>query len=224
MLSRRFLLLGASLLLSGCVSIPPHALTVQDVRSLRVVSVEGVVAPDAKVIWPAVLQPLVEARMGPEHKPKLDTIPSAAGDAGPLPPPPAPLPVVPTAEKVAAVERELTAKLRQEVEPLLRQELAGTRPVRAVFRLHDLKIHSGVGRVLMVVLAGQSGDENTLVLSAQFIDAKTGAVVLELPRQGISGRGGYGVVNLGEGVLSSDPLVRMLTEFKTRLYNWLLKI
>lgn len=213
---KRFVVLACVVLLVGCVTAPPPSLSVDEINSLKVVAVEGAVAPVARSGWMSVTEDFKKSK-------GLVTVVKESGERDVAPQ--IIEPVLPVEELRAYVQREFDARVQKVFTPPLKTELKGTRPVKVVVRMHDALILSPGLRFGVMLLAGQSGDENRLDASIDVVDAATGKTLLSLPRQTIVGRGGGAGFNFtGNGpTIEPDPMVRMLVDLEQRFERWLLR-
>lgn len=206
--------LGAAL--AGCVTAAPPGLSAEEIDSLKVVAVEGALAPTARSGWMSVREDFKKSK-------GLATIVKESGERGVAPE--IIEPVLPIEELRAFTQQEFSKRVQNVFTAPLKAELKGKRPVKVVVRMHDALIFSPGARFAMVLLAGQSGDENRLDASIDVIEIATGKTILSLPRQTVIGRGGGAGFNFsGNGpVIEPDPMVRMLLDLEQRFERWLLR-
>jgi hypothetical protein len=206
-------LAAAAAFLAACVTTnPPHNLNVEDVRALRLERVDVVIDPAAPINWADLENEYIEKR----------------GEAA--------------KSSQASRERETKAardfaaarirdRARSVVEPALKSALDGRRPVTARIIVHRI----GIPTTFQVVVGGlfscalerpgtcRTGADSVMNVAVDFIDTRTGAVVLSYPRTVLTTQGGQ-KINMGTtGVFSHDPIERMLADLNGRLTSWLLK-
>jgi hypothetical protein len=205
-----------ALLISGCVSTAPRGLSLQEIQSLRLESVEGAVANDAAIEWPALEDEYLEPRIAaagpqPPGERNREAIARLGLD----------LNAVASEIRKAAAVRFNTA-VRSTMEGQLRTVLAGTRPVRAKVTLHGVSLPSLGQRFMRSLFFGTATDKSMLLASVALIDTRTGATLVNYPATSVSVPGGRSVIDLGgEGMLSSDPLIRLLTVYRGGFVAWL---
>lgn len=213
---KRFVALACAMLLAGCVAASPPSLSADEVGALKVVAVEGALAQAASSGWMSVTEDFKKSK-------GLVTIVKESGERDVAPQ--IIEPTLPREEFRAYVQREFNTRVQKVFAAPLQSELRGNRPVKVVVRMHNALILAPNQRFGAVLLAGQSGDENTLVASIDVVEAATGKTILSLPPQTITGRGGGSGFNFsGNGpVIEPDPMVRMLVELQQRFERWLLR-
>lgn len=216
LLVKRFAVLVCAVLLAGCVTAPPPSLSADEINSLKVVAVEGVLAQTARSGWMSVTEDFKKSK-------GLVTIVKESGERDVQPE--IIEPVLPVEELRAYIQREFNTRVQKVFAPPLQAALKGTRPAKVVVRMHGALILAPGARFGMMLLAGQSGDENTLDASIDVVDAVTGKTLLSLPRQTVIGRGGGAGFNFtGNGpVIEPDPMVRMLVDLQQRFDRWLFR-
>jgi hypothetical protein len=210
-----YLVLLAVAFVSGCVSGPPHGLTQDQVRSLKIIAVEGVVAPVARANWAVVTDEFRNAKgLNVFVKPSQER-----DEPQQIVEPPLPL-----AEFRAFVETRFAMRVQKAFGGPLKAAFAGTRPVKVIVTLHYASIPSGGQRAVSMMLSGQSGDENKLLASVELVDANSKKTIASMPQQLITGMGGGPGLDYSEGVLAieADPMIRMLNRLRSAFSTWLL--
>jgi len=217
MISRRalFILAGAPLLV-GCVSTQPqHALSLELVQSFKFAGIEGRIDPAISGTWLSMKEDFLKSKgiaipqpdyENPGGQPK---VPEFSHD-----------------ELRAFLGRQFSERLSKAFAGPMAQELKGTRPVRIVATLHFVDIPTPGARVMRTLLNGQSGNENTIIVSFDIVDARSGQSLLRLPNIREMGFGGVPVVELGPltvKVTDPDPMVRMLISLQPKFSAWLFK-
>lgn len=217
MISRRsFAALTGAALLAGCVSTQPkHDLSIDLVQSFKFAGLEGRIDPAISGTWLSMKEDFLKSKgiaipqpdyENPGGQPK---VPEFSHD-----------------ELRAFLARHFNERLSKAFAGPMAQELRGTRPVRIVATLHFVDIPTRGGRVMRTVLSGQSGNDNTIIVSFEIVDARSGQSLLRLPNIHEKGFGGEPVVDLGPltvKVTDPDPMVRMLISLQPRFSDWLLK-
>ncbi|POR53106.1 hypothetical protein [Bosea psychrotolerans] len=214
MLTRRLFALALTVALAGCVtSVPP--LSVDEIKTWKVVSVEGIVAPVARSGWMSVAHDFRKLK-------GLEIIVKPSEERGL--PQQIIEPALPLEEYRAYVASQFSQRVKTSFTGPLQGQFHGTRPVRIVVSMHDALILDGNARFGAILLSGQSGDENTLTASIDVIDARTGKTLLTFPQSITRGTGGsLGLALSGGPIIENDPMVRMLNQLHERFTTWLLK-
>ena len=154
MFSRIFYTFGLFLLVSACVSVPPHALSPTEFQKYRIthVSVEGV-----EVIrsWPAQEQTYVKSNPADfETVNRLQAEPASNFPA-----------------LRAHIQRVLDERFKLEFASQVTPVFTGTRPVKAIVRLKTFDVPSAARRVLV--------DQNAKIKAEiDLVDASTGVPVV----------------------------------------------
>jgi hypothetical protein len=197
----RFLLLAAlTVAAAGCVTTNPHNLSVDDVRALRLDRVDLVMDPGATIAWLDMKNEIESRGEAAKSSSRSRDEAQAARDF------------------VAARLRE---RARATVEPPLKATLAGTKPVTARIVVHGVSVPS-TAEMLVGVLA-PTPPASRMSVTVDFLDARTGVVVVSYPRTVLNTSGGQ-KLNMGTtGVFSHDPIERMMADLSNRLNSWLLK-
>lgn len=214
--------------LAGCVTTPPHSLTVQDIGSWKLVDVEGTFADNARVNWPKVEDAFIDANLprGPET--------TSEDDNGRLVTRPGERPAVTDEVRRAArlhAQAQFTDRTRRHMEPL-GAAMAGQRPVKIRTTLHRLDVPT-LGRqivagAIMAVAFGAGAataqNRSTMEVSTVVVDAKTEAVLVSYPQRTLTRQGGEasGVANSTDPYVG-DAVASMLGEYKNEFGRWLVK-
>jgi hypothetical protein len=224
MLIRRLFVLGAAAsLVSGCVTVAAHNVATDEIQSWKVATIETVVAPDARIIWPKVEEPFVE-----KHLPRGAATTFVSDDSGREATKPGERPPVTSEIRQAGrahFQRELNERARRYMEPI-RGVLLGRRPVKVVTTVYGLDVPT-MGRQIVNNLlfgSGTSGSQSKISLSTDIVDAKTGAVLLSYPKQFVSRQGGESLFALdASDPYSSDAAGGLLKQYHEQYFRWLLK-
>jgi hypothetical protein len=218
MISRRvFVILTGAALLAGCVSThqQQHSLSLDLVQSFKFAGIEGRVDPALRGSWLSMKEDFLKSKgiaipqpdyANPGGQPKE---PEFSAD-----------------ELRVFLGREFAERLKKAFAGSMAQEMKGTRPVRIVATLHFVDIPPLGARVMRSLLGGQSGNENTIIVSCDIVDAKSGQSLLRSPRIIEKGIGGTPVVDMGPLTMKltdPDPMVRMLISLQPKFSNWLFK-
>jgi hypothetical protein len=199
--------------LGACVTTTtPHDLSADNIRALRIERVELALDPAARIEWPQ----LAQARA------QFASVPAQADMTGSTPEPPEQPKLTPDQVRARATA-DLREKARSVLEPTLRSTLGGTRPIVARMTVNAVKIVTfGEGFAAGVILGPQVVTSGMLA-SVEFVDARTGAVLMRHPLTGVTTQGGY-KLNMGtSGTISHDPVERLMAAYGERLTSWLLK-
>jgi hypothetical protein len=135
----------AALALTGCATVAPSTVSVDDVRNFRPVSIEVKAAPDARIIWATGEEAYIRA-----------TGQTATVDA-----------FTPTPQAKAFLADLASQKLKSALDQKLAGVMSGSRPVRVVTTITGVDIPSA-GRKILV------GGSNQLRADTVILDAKTG--------------------------------------------------
>ena len=212
--TRRLFALALTAALAGCVTSAPP-LSVDEIKTWKVVSVEGIVAPVASSGWMSVAHDFRKLK-------GLEIIVKPSEERGL--PQQIIEPALPLEEYRAYIASQFSQRVKSSFTGPLQGGLHGTRPVRIVVSMHDALILDGNARFGATLLSGQSGDENTLTASIDVVDARTGKTLLTFPQSVTKGTGGALGLALGGGpIIESDPMIRMLNSLRERFTAWLLK-
>ena len=227
MLTRRILVLGATaLLLAGCQTTA-HTLSPSEVQSWKVAAIDTVVAPEARLTWPKVAEPIIDKHLprGPDE--------TYTNDSGREMTRPGQRPTItPEVQKIARVqmEAELHQRARRYMEPV-RGALIGQLPVKVITTVHRLDIPSTGLQIAQAVIGGLIGgvgaaqSESTMILSTDIVDAKTGAVLLSYPKNTVvlpGGENSWMMSNAGDPY-SGDAAAALLKKYHDGYLPWLLK-
>jgi hypothetical protein len=207
-----FAALGAVVLAACVTTTPPHGLSVDNVRALRLERVEVAIDPAAQINWSELTSGLATAQAAPVQNDMTGSIPD-------IPEPPRLSPEQSRANAMA----NMREKARTVLEPTLKSTLNGMKPVNARVTVHYVKVAGFFEGLAKHMIIGPGAAQSTMVVSVDFIDARSGATVVSYPRTGLSTEGGY-KLNMGTtGAISHDPIERMFASLNDRLTSWLLK-
>jgi hypothetical protein len=197
---RRGFVVGALLLLAGCMGAPPHALAPSDFQKYRIadVSVEGV-----EVIrsWPTQEEIFVKSGgADADTVNRLHTEPASN------------FPAV-----RAHFHRALTERFRQELNAQVRPIFTGSRPVKAVVRLKTFDIPSGARRVLV-------DQDAKIKAEIDLVDPATGATIVKYdgPFRTKWMVGGVATV-IAVALETSDMGYTLITDYVADYRDWLLQ-
>ena len=197
---RRCFLLGATLLLAGCITAPPHSMAVSDFQKYRIadVRVEGI-----EVIrsWPPQEEIFVKAgRADAEMVNRLHTEPASNFPA-----------------LRAHFQQVLDDRFKLEFSSQVAPIFTGTRPLRAVVRLRTFDVPSGARRVLI--------DQDAKIRAEiDLVDPATGASVLKYDGPFRSKRmvGGIATV-IAVALDNSDVGYSLITDYITAYRDWIVQ-
>ena len=195
---RVVLALGFALLVSACATTPPHNVSVQNIRALKLESV--VVEGGANVrSWPAQEDAAINKQL-------LDAAGAERLKSEP-------------ATAFPQLAPHFTAALQAKFEPQIRNQLgftlSGARPVKVVVRVTQFDVPSMARRILV---------DSTSKLAAQIalVDAKTGEVIVAYPgplhTQKVIGGLAAPIFQSIAAVDDADVIVR---SYVTRYHEWL---
>ncbi len=214
MLTRRLFALALTAALAGCVTSAPP-LSVDEIKTWKVVSVEGVVAPVARSGWMSVKHDFMKLK-------GLEIIVKPSEERGL--PQQIIEPTLPLEEYRAYIASQFSQRVKTSFTGPLQGQLHGARPVRIVVSMHHALILHANARFGAILWAGQSGDENTLTTSIEVVDVRTGKTLLTYPQTITRGTGGGPSFALSGGpIIENDPMIRMLNSLRERFTAWLLK-
>jgi len=217
MLSRRAFFSGAgAVLLAGCTPTQQqHGLSLELVQGFKFAGIEGRVDPEVKGVWLSMKDDFLKS------KGVVIPQPDNENPGGPL----KDVAMPPDAEFKAFLSREFDQRVRHVFAEPLTQELKGTRPVKVIATLVAVNIPPYWARLFKQLAAGAHGDRNSIGVSFEIVDAKSGQSLLRSAPIGQLGVGGEYWVDLGgpRGMFHQDPMVRMLTLLQPRFSDWLLK-
>jgi hypothetical protein len=215
------------MLVAGCVSVAPHALSAQDIQSWKVVAVEGIVPDTTFLAWPKIENQYLERAL-PVAPAKLVVDPNSGREqleSGERPP---------ITEEVRRGARgfaktQFEERLHHAMSPV-RAMLNGQRPVKLVTTLSRLDVPSAARQVIqgaaMAVLFGPTGalPNTTLTVSTDVVDAKTGAVLASYPQRTLVRPGGEALISFDSSdPYSTDVVVGLLRGYQRDFASWLLK-
>ncbi|MDF3064012.1 MAG: hypothetical protein K0S06_4121 [Microvirga sp.] len=218
---------GLAMLVAGCVSVAPHALSAQDIQSWKVVAVEGIVPDTTFLAWPKIENQYLERAL-PVAPAKLVVDPNSGREqleSGERPP---------ITEEVRRGARgfaktQFEERLHHAMSPV-RAMLNGQRPVKLVTTLSRLDVPSAARQVIqgaaMAVLFGPTGalPNTTLTVSTDVVDAKTGAVLASYPQRTLVRPGGEALISFDSSdPYSTDVVVGLLRGYQRDFASWLLK-
>jgi hypothetical protein len=216
-----------ALMAAACVTADPHGFSAQEVQSWKVVSVEGVIPDNVRVLWPKAEEEYLDKAL-PVASAKLVTDPNSGHErqiAGERPP---------MTEEVrrgawAHVRSRFSERVRHVMDPL-RGALAGQRPVKLVTTLHGLDVPSrgrqfAEGLAMRLVLGpGAPMPSSRMAVSTDVVDARTGAVLASYPRRTMTLPGGEALISFNSAdPYGTDAVVAMLRDYETGFATWLLK-
>lgn len=213
-LSRRgFLGISAAALVAGCVTSPPPV-SVDEARSWKVISVEGALAQVASSSWMSVKNEFMKANgleVKVEHGDR-DT-PTRVIE-----------PELPREQYRAFIATQFSNRVKASFSAKMQSVFSGTRPVKIVVTMHNAEILDPGKRFVKVLFAGQSGDQNTLLVHIDVIDARSGKILVTYPRTLVTGvGGGPGFDFSGGPVIENDPMLRMVNQLREQFLRWILR-
>lgn len=216
-----------ALLAAACVTVDPHGFSAQEVRSWKVVAVEGAIPDNVRVRWPKAEDEYIEKAL--PRAPAQFVVDSNSGHersiAGERPP---------VTEEVrrgawAHVRGRFSERVRHVMDPM-RGVLDGQRPVKLVTTLHGLDVPSrgrqfAEGLAMRLVLGhGAPMPNSTMVVSTDVVDARTGAVLASYPRRTLTLPGGEALISFNSAdPYGTDAVVGMLRTYQAEFATWLLK-
>lgn len=198
MISRRVVAAALVVLVAGCVSVPPHALSISELQNYRIadVVVEGV-----EVIrsWPA--QEEAFARAGGvdfETNNRLQTEPASSFPAL-------------RAQMQQALNERFKLEFTSQVAPIF----TGSRPVKAIVRLKNFDVPSATRRVLV-------DQDAKIKAEIDLVDPKTGASIVKYDGPFRTKRliGGVATV-ISVAFDRSDVAYSLITDYITAYRDWL---
>jgi hypothetical protein len=200
--------------MAGCVTTPPP-ISVDEARTWKVVSVEGALALVASSAWMSVKYDFMKAN-GLEDK----VIQGADRDT--------PTRVIeaelPREQYRAYVAAQFSERVKQSFTTKLQHEFAGKRPVKIVVTIHQAQILDPGRRFLAMLVAGQSGNQNTLLAHIDVLDARSGQVLVSYPRTLVTGVGGGPSFEFSGGpIIENDPMLRMVNQLREQFLRWILR-
>ena len=196
---RALVALAPALLMTACMTVAPHTLSMDSIRGLKLVDVE---IGGAEVIrsWPELEAAYAKSpNADPEIVQRLQL--SAVG-------------ALPPARDFAAAE--LRAMIKSEFDTQFANVFVGSRPARAVVRLKTVDIPSS-GRLL---IGGQ-----TAIIDAEvtLVDARTGAPIISYPGNPATRHIPGGVIGPLARVALGDEGRRLLQRYMQQYHDWLLR-
>jgi hypothetical protein len=200
MISRRFFAVATMLLLAGCMSAPPHSLSIANLQQYRIadVSVEGV-----EVIrsWPVQEETFVKATAADQETINRLQSEPAANFPG----------------LRAHMHRVLTERFKLEFSSQVSPIFTGPKPVKAVVRLTTFDVPSGARRVLI-------DQDAKIKANIDLVDAATGAPILHYEGPFRSRRliGGLATA-IAVAFDRSDVGYSLVTDYMTAYRDWLLQ-
>lgn len=182
-----------TLLLAGCVTVS-NTLTPDQVASFKLVKVDVVTPPDARISW------------GDGEVAYAATKGIAMQDSAG---------VANTPEGQAYIRQTVSAKLRSTFERELAGSLRGTRPVRVQVNVREVEIASVLQRILI-------GGSHRLVADVAIVDAKTGAMLSQFPAQTAVAAAGQGMLGtLVDAAVLDAPIDRVVARYASQYRGWL---
>jgi hypothetical protein len=217
MISRRaFAALAGAALLTGCVSTQPkHDLSLDLVQNFKFAGLDGRIDPAISGTWLSMKEDFLKSKGIALPQPDYENPGGQPKE-----------PQFSHDELRAFLARQFNERLAKAFAGPMAHELKGSRPVRIIATLHFVDIPAPGARVMRTVLGGQSGNDNTIIVSFDIVDAKSGQSLLRLPNIRERGFGGVPVVDLGPltvKVTDPDPMVRMLISLQSKFSAWLFK-
>lgn len=204
---------GLAAMTAGCVTTPPP-ISIDEARTWKVVSVEGALAPVASSAWMSVKHDFMQAN-GLEDK-------VIGGDRDT--PPRVIEAELPREQFRTYVAARFSDRVRQSFTTKMQREFNGNRPVKIVVTMHHAMILDPGRRFLAMLVAGQSGDQNTLTAHIDVIDARSGQVLVSYPRTLVTGVGGGASFDFSGGpIIEEDPMLRMVNQLRERFLRWVLQ-
>ena len=195
----RWLVVGVALLLGGCLTVPPHSMSVSDFQKYRIadVRVEGV-----EVIrsWPGEEE--IYVKTNPVDEAMLTRINTEPAYNFPF--------------LRSHFERALAGRFKLEFESQVSPLFNGTRPVRAVVKLKTFDVPSAGRRIFVDTDAKMKAE-------IHLVDAGNGAPVLVYDGPYRTRRlvGGL-ATGIALALDRSDTGYSMITDYITAYRNWLL--
>lgn len=203
-----------AVMMAGCVTTPP-SISADEARTWKVVSVEGALAPVASSAWMSVKYDFMKAN-GLEDKviygDDRDT-PTRIIQAE-----------LPREQFRAYVSAQFSNRVKQSFTAKMQQEFTGKRPVKIVVTMHHAQVLDPGRRFLAMLVAGQSGDQNTLTAHIDVIDARSGQILVSYPRTLVTGVGGGPSFDFSGGpIIENDPMLRMVNQLREQFLRWILR-
>ncbi|MGO4741053.1 hypothetical protein AB4099_31315 [Bosea sp. 2KB_26] len=200
--------------MAGCVTTPPP-ISVDEARTWKVVSVEGALAQVASSAWISVKHDFMKAN-GLEDK----IIESGDRDT--------PRRVIeaelPREQFRTYIAAQFSDRVKQSFTAKMQREFTGNRPVKIVVTMHHAVILDPGRRFLAMLVAGQSGDQNTLTAHIDVIDARSGQILVSYPRTVVTGVGGGASFDFSGGpIIENDPMLRMVNQLREQFLRWILR-
>lgn len=199
MITRRCSVVALALLLSGCLTAPPHSLDISELQKYRMADV---VVEGAEVVrsWPAQEEAFVSSGAAdPDTVNRLQTEPASNFPA-----------------LRAHMQRALNEEFKREFASQVAPIFTGARPVRAVVRLVRFDVPSGVRRVFV-------DTDAKIKAEIDLTDLGTGASVLKYdgPYRSKKLLGGV-LAPVAISLDRSDVAIPLITEYVTLYRDWLL--
>ena len=202
-----------TVVLAGCVTTPPP-ISADEARTWKVISVEGALALVASSAWMSVKYDFMKAN-GLEDKVTYgdrDT-PTRVIEAE-----------LPREQFRAYIAAQFSERVKQSFTSKMQREFAGNRPVKIVVTMHQAQILDPGRRFLAMLVAGQSGNQNTLLAHIDVIDARSGQVLVSYPRTLVTGVGGGPSFDFSGGpIIEDDPMLRMVNQLREQFLRWILR-
>ena len=200
--------------MAGCVTTPPPV-SVDEARTWKVVSVEGALAQVASSAWMSVKYDFMKAN-ALEDK----VIPSGDRET----PPRIIEAELPREQYRAYIAAQFSDRVKQSFTAKLQREFSGNRPVKIVVTMHHAMILDPGRRFLAMLVAGQSGNQNTLNAHIDVIDTRSGKILVSYPRTLVTGVGGGPSFDFSGGpIIENDPMLRMVNQLRENFLQWILR-
>jgi hypothetical protein len=198
LLRRCIVLTCVAVALSACTTVT-RSLSLQDVRSFRLVAVEARPAPDAQINWGGGEQAYFASKGADPNDP-------ATGNLAQTP------------EGRAAIGRMASDRLAGHLRAALAPQLTGTRPVKVILTLRAVIVPSAIFRVVV-------GGNPTMTGDVVVVDAATGKTLLtydSLAVQAVAGQGVGGALIDATISGGQDHIDRVGARFGATFVNWLM--
>jgi hypothetical protein len=199
---------GAALLLAACVTAPPPSLSLDEIRSMKLVGVE-LQNPGVVHSWPAGEEAYVAS--GKADPDIVKRLPNESAQNFP--------------QLQAVFQPMLQQRFAAELDGTVAPVLQGARPVKAVVHLKEFDVPSGARRAIIDGSAKLQAD-------VDLVDAKTGAVLLSYrgpmkavntgPTVALALIGGLGAIAAADAKApSGEPGSALVAAYAADYLTWL---
>jgi hypothetical protein len=190
-------LVALTFAVAGCVTAS-NTLSLEQVTSLRVTSVNVGFARDARIMWGDGERAYAATKGLPAHESDK---------------------VANTPEAQAYMRSAISGKVKAAMERhlgTLSARLNGTKAVRAEVAIVEVSVASAAQRILV-------GGAHTMTADVTLVDAKTGAVVVAYAGQKITSAAGQGIGGaLLDQALLPEPVDRLAEAYAFQYADWLM--